>query len=134
MKRRSDNRYSLSPAEWLEHAESDLLLASLAAAHEQVKPELACFHAEQAAEKAIKALLIFNKLHFPLSHDLDVLIGVVRDNGVKVPGAVSQVGDLTPYAVETRYPFVGKKLSAAKVKAALSLARKVLDWVRKAIA
>jgi HEPN domain-containing protein len=43
-----------SPQEWLSHAKSDLRLAHLAAKDELVRREQACFHAQQAAEKAIK--------------------------------------------------------------------------------
>lgn len=43
-----------SPDDWLEHAASDLKVARLA--HEEILSEHVCFHAQQAAEKAIKAV------------------------------------------------------------------------------
>jgi HEPN domain-containing protein len=46
-----------SPREWLNHAKSDLRLAHLAAKDKLVRREQACFHAQQAAEKAINAVL-----------------------------------------------------------------------------
>lgn len=46
------------PNEWLSHAKSDLRLAYLAAGDEFVRREQVCFHAQQAAEKAIKAVLL----------------------------------------------------------------------------
>lgn len=41
-----------SPADWLRHAYSDLALASMTP-RPPVLPEQLCFHAQQAAEKAL---------------------------------------------------------------------------------
>jgi HEPN domain-containing protein len=46
-----------SPEEWLRYAQSDLKLASITLPS-GVLLEALCFHAQQAAEKAIKAVLI----------------------------------------------------------------------------
>lgn len=56
-----------SPEEWLEHARSDLRLARLAAGDASIRREQACFHAQQAAEKAIKAVLLSRQAGFPRS-------------------------------------------------------------------
>ncbi len=57
------------PREWLVRARSDLALAGSSLAG--VLLEDLCFHAQQAAEKAIKAVLIRHDTEFPLTHDLD---------------------------------------------------------------
>jgi hypothetical protein len=54
-----------SPQEWLNHAKSDLRLVHLAATDELMRREQACFHAQQAAEKAIKAVLVLGGIEFP---------------------------------------------------------------------
>jgi hypothetical protein len=59
-----------SPKEWLAHAESDLNLARLAKDRDNVLPEQVCFHAQQAAEKALKAVLLHHKIEFPFIHDI----------------------------------------------------------------
>jgi len=46
-----------SPADWLRHAYSDLALASTMPLP-QILLEQLCFHAQQAAEKALKAILV----------------------------------------------------------------------------
>ena len=61
------------PNEWMSHAKSDLRLAHLAAADNLVRREQACFHAQQAAEKAIKAILLSQGIEFPLTHDIEEL-------------------------------------------------------------
>ena len=53
-----------SPAKWIEHAKADLALASISLPP-GVLYELLCFHAQQAAEKAIKAVLIHQGVDFP---------------------------------------------------------------------
>jgi HEPN domain-containing protein len=58
-----------SPEERLAHAESDLNLARLGKNRDDVLPEQVCFHAQQAAEKALKAVLRHRKIEFPLIHD-----------------------------------------------------------------
>jgi HEPN domain-containing protein len=77
----------LSPAaqkqvdEWLRYAHSDLALAR--ADVPEVLPELLCFHAQQAAEKALKALFIGLGLPFPLVHHLGRLLDLLEDRGEK---------------------------------------------------
>jgi HEPN domain-containing protein len=46
-----------SPGDWLRHARSDLALARTTPTPE-IMLEALCFHAQQAAEKAIKAVLV----------------------------------------------------------------------------
>lgn len=65
MNPKGNGRVPGSPDEWLSHAKSDLRLASLAAEDELVRREQVCFHAQQAAEKAIKAVLLSREIEFP---------------------------------------------------------------------
>jgi HEPN domain-containing protein len=103
-----------SPQEWLAHAESDLNLARLAKGRREILPEQSCFHAQQAAEKALKAVLLFRHIEFPLVHDLEP---EVRD-----------AGSLTPYAVEARYPGHLEEVTPSDVDEAVRLAEAVLRW------
>ena len=63
-----------------------------------------CFDAQQAAEKAIKAVLIHLNVWFPRTHDLDLaeLLTLVEKAGQRVPEQVKRASILTPYAVESR--------------------------------
>ncbi|MGH8897962.1 MAG: HEPN domain-containing protein [Egibacteraceae bacterium] len=49
-------------------------------------------------------MLISRNVEFPLTHDLEILLEVVQDAGIEVPGTLMSLGRLTPYAVQTRYP------------------------------
>ncbi len=64
------------------------------------------FHAQQAIEKAIKAVLSHRNAPFPKSHDLLELMELVKDLGLSLPGSASDADMLTPYGVEVRYGMV----------------------------
>lgn len=83
---------------WLRRARSDLELAKLARSASSVLPEDACFHAQQCAEKALKALLLSISDDPPNIHAIDVLRDRLKVGGIVVPDDVSE------YAVPTRYP------------------------------
>lgn len=65
-------------AEWLRHAQSNLDLAR------QPKPtrvlwDHLCFEAQQAAEKAVKAVLVYREIEFPPTHDIRQLLMLLDD-------------------------------------------------------
>ena len=84
-------------------AQSELRMARLDEKSD-ILPEQICFHAQQAVEKAFKAVLLHRKINFPLTNDLEELLAVFERAGLAVPSEFEGVGALTPYAVETRYP------------------------------
>ena len=61
-----------------------------------------CFQAQQAAEKAIKAMMIMREIDFPYVHDLTRLLVIFESSGEHVPGRVRLAANLTRYAVATR--------------------------------
>ena len=70
-----------------------------------------CFDAQQAAEKAIKALLIHLGVRFPYVHDLTELLTLVEQAEREVPQSIRQAARLTRYAVGTRYPGVSEPVT-----------------------
>lgn len=117
-----------NPEAWLRRANSDLSLARLAAASEDVLREDALFHAQQCAEKAIKAVLLKLAGQFPFSHDLDLLIERLSDIAVQLPEYVLNGGDLSQYAVQTRYPGDWEPVSKGEMGEKIAQAAKILDW------
>jgi len=86
----------------LTDAYADLANARSLAVHrdEGTAPFASAFHAEQAVEKGVMALLVWHAIDFPPRHDLGLLAGLVP------AGATMKelnVGGLTVYAVEQRY-------------------------------
>jgi len=116
-----------SAKEWLSHAQSDLALAKLASGDQNILASQVCFHAQQSAEKAIKAVLRFHQIDFPFTHDLDALLEVAGQSKILIPPNVQDAGRLTPYAVEARYPGAASPIEA-DVQSSIQLAQAILDW------
>jgi HEPN domain-containing protein len=87
-------------------------------------------HNKQAAEKALKALLLFHKIDFPLTHDIEELLEIIEGSGIAIPPDIEEAGMLTPYAVETRYPGYWGVISKADLLEAIDLSKRVMDWVK----
>ncbi|WP_259039434.1 HEPN domain-containing protein [Salinibacter ruber] len=88
-----------------------------------------CFDAQQAAEKALKALCIERGIEFPYVHDLARLITLLQDEGQPVPDEVTEAGRLTRYAVFTRYPGLDDPVTEEDHNRAVSIAERVVEWV-----
>ncbi len=88
-----------------------------------------CFDAQQAAEKALKALCIERGIEFPYVHDLARLTTLLQDEGQPVPDEVTEAGRLTRYAVFTRYPGLDDPVTEEDHNRAVSIAERVVEWV-----
>ena len=86
---------------WLLKAASDLRSAKACA--QAGSPDTACFHSQQAAEKALKAFLIFKEISFPFTHDLGKLISLCSQNDSAFKPLLPDALSLNPYAVDMRY-------------------------------
>jgi HEPN domain-containing protein len=122
-----------SPQQWLQFAEGDLRLAELASRDRMIQPQLACFHAQQAAEKAIKAVFVLHGASFPYTHNIEHLLALAERNGISFPAAVGEAGVLTPYAAEARYPGPWPEVSESELQEALRIASEVVEWARQMI-
>jgi HEPN domain-containing protein len=87
---------------WLRKADSDLANAQLCLSAGQAL-DTACFHAQQAAEKCLKAYLTAWGVQFPLIHNLEKLIDLCAQHAPGFADLRPLGQELTPYAVELRY-------------------------------
>ena len=120
-----------SAEEWLRYAKSDLELARIEKP-EGVLLENLCFHAQQAAEKTLKAVLIFLEIDFPRTHNIRTLLDLLPE-GVDVPQEVEESSILTDYAVESRYPRNSEPVDDEEYRQVLGLAETVVSWGEKLI-
>jgi len=116
-----------TPQEWLRRAKSNLARAK------QPKPEEAlwedlCFDAQQAAEKAVKAVLVFYQIDFPKSHDITELLVILDQSGHEPLKEIWEAGRLSNYAVQTRYPGVAQPVTEEEYYQAVALAEQVVRW------
>ena len=119
------------PREWLNRARSNLSRAK--ARIPEVYLEDLCFDAQQAAEKAIKALLIKKGVAFPYVHDIAHLLALLEQIGEQVPESVRRAEDLTRYAVVTRYPGIAEPVGESHYRDALVSAEAVVRWAEREI-
>lgn len=87
-----------------------------------------CFQAQQAAEKALKAVLIMLNVRFPHTHDLSALLSLAEKAGQLIPRHVREAALLTDYAVEARYPGFGELVTQEEYVQAVSIAAEAVRW------
>ena len=89
-----------------------------------------CCHAQQAAEKAIKALLLHRGVSFPFTHNLSKLVDICAEVDPSFQTLLDTVEPLTPYAVELRYDsdfWPSEQLAREARSAALAVREAVLE-------
>jgi HEPN domain-containing protein len=115
-----------SPAAWLRFARSDLALASQPSGPE-VLLEALCFHAQQAAEKAIKSVLLHYGIPAPKLHSIERLLDLLPPS-VQRPGMLTQAASLTDYAVISRSPVDDDPVTQNEYREAVDAAAAVVAW------
>lgn len=116
---------------WLVKAWRDLETARRAATGEPPFYDVAVYHCQQAAEKAVKSFLVHHGKPYEKTHDIEVLIDLAGE----VEAGFSQLADaadaLTPYATRFRYPNATFAVEPLPVEydEALQHAQAVYDFV-----
>lgn len=89
------------------------------------------FHAQQAVEKSLKAVLADGDIEFPYTHDLDGLTELCQRNGIDVPAHLAEIDQLSPYGVQLRY---GASLSGGLDRdQALRWAADAIAWAQSVV-
>jgi HEPN domain-containing protein len=117
MKKKSDLVRS-----WLRKAGSDVTAADATLGAGAL--DAACFHAQQAAEKYLKAFLNNARVGFPFTHNLTKLVELCAQVDSSFASLTPTVEPLTPYAVELRYDdefWPDKKTARAACESALTV-------------
>jgi len=111
-------------------AEEDIVLLDKVVDDEDVSSEIVGFHAQQAIEKLLKALLIAKIIPFRRTHDLGELMDLCSEHEIEVPDELYDIDDLTPFAVEYRYDvFTPPNKELFSRSEALERVKAVHDWV-----
>ncbi len=111
---------------WLRKARSNIALAKATKPAEAFWEDL-CFDAQQAAEKALKAVLVSKWVRPPKTHDIAQLIALLGDHGVEAPADIAEAAKLSRYAVDTRYPGP-PEATQEQHREAIALAERVVRW------
>jgi len=115
------------PGDLLALAREDLVSAEALDRDERVSDSPVGFHAQQAVEKALKAVLASRGLEFPFTHDLGLLMQLCEDAGFELPADLTEADRLTPYAAAIRYGMGNPE--AVTAESALRWAALAIEWV-----
>lgn len=120
-----------SPQEWLRYAASDLELAKMAGVP-NVMVESLCYHAQQCAEKALKAVLVAHHVPVHKTHNVGLLLDQLSEH-VAIPKDIEEAAILTDYAVMCRYPGDTESVTPVEYEVSVHLAEAVLVWARQIV-
>lgn len=110
-------------------ARHDLRIADLALPEDDGY-NVVCFLAQQATEKAIKAVLAVHNVDFPKTHDLQMLLALCSDVAPEATNFVAEAEDLGDYGVTVRYD-IRLYPSREQAEGAVATAHRVYDWARR---
>ncbi len=116
--------------EWLHKAGHDIGMAALALEKKPEYTDSICFHCQQAAEKYLKAYLVFLDIPFEKKHSLVYLLDLINEKEHISDEVYDQLEQLEGYAVEIRYPDDWFEPSLEDAKEALEIAKNIENLVR----
>lgn len=113
---------------FLAQAEQDALAYRKLAGDGEIQDGVLGFHAQQAVEKALKAVLARAGVVFRRTHDIAELLDLLTDASLPAPPHADRLDELNPYAVEMRYGLIQPTgLDRPETQAILET---VLIWAR----
>lgn len=87
----------------LRKAQDDRQAYYALAADQSMAAWLVGFHAQQAIEKAVKSVLSSASVEYPRTHNLSMLVGLLRQHGFLLPPDADEFAQLTPFGAALRY-------------------------------
>ena len=119
--------------QWLSLADEDLNLASHALGLGAQSPyRLIAYHAQQCAEKCLKAFLVYHNVDFPYTHNIRRLMEFCQEHA-EWTDTLKGAEELTPYAITARYPGEDEQVTEAEAKRSIDLAQQVREQVRNTL-
>lgn len=96
--------------------------------------EIIGFHAQQAVEKLLKAVLAHHAVPYPRIHDLTELVDLLHENRISFPENLEEIDRLTPFATVFRYADLAAEPPRAFDRVwALDIVRRVRAWAEGAV-
>jgi len=116
---------------WLKKANNDLKAAEVLfdSDEDEMLTDSIGFHCQQAVEKFLKAYLISCNIPFKKTHNLELLLELCKNQDKNFENI--NVGDLSNFAVEIRYPDDFFELNADDMKNYLEIVVYVKEFVEE---
>ncbi len=118
--------------QWLTKAEDDFDAAETLLAQRRLL-WIVAFHAQQAAEKYIKAFLTEHQIEFPKTHRMEELLSLVARRDPKLADSLFPAAALNPYGADIRYPGDIPDLTLETASQALNRAAEVRAAIHRAL-
>ena len=114
---------------WLKKAEKDLLTAKHELSFADAVTESICFHCQQAAEKYLKAYLVFRGIPFTRTHEIGELVTKCENKDKEISALKEEADKLTDYAIEIRYPEEWIEPTLEEAREAFEISNKIRDFI-----
>jgi len=124
-----DDTRSADARAWLAKTRQDLRRVEILLAASPADVEGALFHCQQAAEKAMRAFLIWHDVRFRRVHDLEEIGKQCVEVDVTLGALMGRAETLSEYASRFRYPGAVYEPRLEEGQAALALARELTEAV-----
>ncbi len=118
---------------WLRYAEEDLEAADRITSGRGWAPRIVCFLAQQAAEKALKAVLVANQIPLQFTHNL-TLLRDLAPAGSRVHDVDVDLERLSRWAIVSRYPGAEPDATDDEAREALTAAHALVEAAREDMA
>ena len=114
---------------WIIKAQHDLLAAQKLSSDSGIYSDIAIYHCQQCAEKALKGFLVLQGQTFPRTHDLRLLVqlAIAINPDFQRHQETSEL--LTPYATEFRYPSDVMQPTEEELKEAIEKAEEIFNFI-----
>jgi HEPN domain-containing protein len=90
------------------------------------------FHAQQCAEKYLKAYLVFQGIDFPYTHNISRLLELCAEYA-SWPEMLQDAEELSPFATMLRYPGPQEEVTEHEATKAITISAMVRKVVREAL-
>ncbi len=117
----------------LEKAGGDVTVVQKLSDDMAVPDDVIGFHAQQAIEKSIKAVLTWHGIVYRRTHDLLEIAGICQDSGIEIPLNIEKLALLNPFAVEFRYGFAEEIEETLERRDARLIAEEGLAWANEIV-
>ena len=114
---------------WFRKAENDLLAITNNLSANEVPADVCCFHAQQAAEKYLKAYLVAHQIEFPKTHDLIEFMNLCTSRNNKFFELKPTCAKLKNYGIAPRYPDDVNELTIEDAKIAYNNSLSIKDFI-----
>jgi len=119
--------------QWIIYGDEDLQLAKHGLTLASSAPyRLIAYHAQQCAEKYLKAYLIYYRIDFPYTHNIAQLLELCPDKQ-QWGTSLEDAEELTPFAITARYPGEDEPVNELEARRAIDIAEDVRTTVRSAL-